>query len=740
MSNHDKTRENLKWELEAAYLLISDLEEREADLKREVESLRNREAYFQAITRNASDMVFVLDRQGKIAYSSQAVERFLGYRPEELEGKTAHEIISPEDIERSMRDFARAVRTEAELIPNSFRIVHKDGSERVLEGVGANRLNDPAVNGFVINVRDVTGRKLAEAALRESEERNWILSSLSSEGICISRDHLIVDANDTFVSMAGFYSLSEIIGKNLLHMVAPDPAKSAFLTDIQRGMEGTYEINFLRRDESVFPAEFNVRNIIYQGEYARVTSVRDITERKRAEEALRHSEERYRSLFENSGTAMLIAEDNTILSLVNSEFEKLSGYTREEIEGKIPFTQVVSQKDLQRMIGYHKSRRSEINVAPSEYEFRFVDRDGNEKDVLVKIAIMPGTKQSTAALLDISALKKAEQRIRESLEFNKTVFAASPIGIVIFHSSGPCVSVNNAVAEIIGGNTKQVLTQNFRELASWKESGMLEAAERALATGQVLSLETRLDSSFGKSCWVDCRFAPFYHEGELHLLLLLADINDRIQAEKALKVSERRLADIIDFLPDATLVIDKDGILIAWNKAMEELAGIKAASMLGKGNYEYALPVHNERRPILVDLVLHPDPEAEKNYQVLERKGEVLTAEGYVANLGKYLSSTAAPLRDSEGNIVGAIQSTRDITDEKRALHELAMAEEKYRSIFENSMLGIFQTTPWGKVISCNTAYARIAGYDSPRELMSSISDIAQIFVDPEVRRDYLQA
>lgn|GEM_PF-3233265 len=547
MSNHDKTRENLKWELEAAYLLISDLEEREADLKREVESLRNREAYFQAITRNASDMVFVLDRQGKIAYSSQAVERFLGYRPEELEGKTAHEIISPEDIERSMRDFARAVRTEAELIPNSFRIVHKDGSERVLEGVGANRLNDPAVNGFVINVRDVTGRKLAEAALRESEERNWILSSLSSEGICISRDHLIVDANDTFVSMAGFYSLSEIIGKNLLHMVAPDPAKSAFLTDIQRGMEGTYEINFLRRDESVFPAEFNVRNIIYQGEYARVTSVRDITERKRAEEALRHSEERYRSLFENSGTAMLIAEDNTILSLVNSEFEKLSGYTREEIEGKIPFTQVVSQKDLQRMIGYHKSRRSEINVAPSEYEFRFVDRDGNEKDVLVKIAIMPGTKQSTAALLDISALKKAEQRIRESLEFNKTVFAASPIGIVIFHSSGPCVSVNNAVAEIIGGNTKQVLTQNFRELASWKESGMLEAAERALATGQVLSLETRLDSSFGKSCWVDCRFAPFYHEGELHLLLLLADINDRIQAEKALKESERRLADIYRF-------------------------------------------------------------------------------------------------------------------------------------------------------------------------------------------------
>jgi PAS domain S-box-containing protein len=740
LNNREKTRELLLNELDAAHRRLEELEKRSALQLEELESLRNRESYFQSVTHHSSDIIFVVDGRGKISYANEAVERFLGYRPEEMIGRNAVKFIHPEDIGRALRDFASSKKTPGMVKQNTFRVLHGDGPHRVLEGVGANLLDDPIVRGFVMNVRDVTERKQMETALRDSEERSWILSSLSFEGICISRDHLIVDANDTFIFMTGHYSLSEIAGKNLLDMVAPDSRYASFLTDLTGGLEGSYEVNFLRNNGSAFPAEFNVRNIIYQGENARFTSVRDITERKRAGEALRESEERYRSLFENSGSAMLIVENNAIVSLVNTEFEKLSGYSREEIEGKVPFTQFVSPKDLQRMVGYHEARKSQTGDAPSEYEFRLVDREGNEKDVLVKIGMMPGTRQTIAALLDISALKKAQQRIRESLEFNKTVFAVSPVGIVIFHSSGPCVSVNNAVAEIIGGRTEQVLQQNFRQLESWRESGMLEAAERALATGQVQFLETHLTSTFGGSCWVDCRFAPFHHEGELHLLLLMADINDRILAEKALKESERRLADIIDFLPDATLVIDRKGVVIAWNRAMEELTGIDSSSMLGKGNYEHAIPVYRERRPILVDLVMHPDPGIEKTYYILERKGEALNAEGYVPSLGKFLSSTAAPLRDSEGRLVGAIQSTRDITEERRALDELAMAEEKYRGIFENSVLGIFQTTPGGRIINCNMAYARIGGYDSPEELMSSVSDTTRLYVEPEAREEFLRS
>ena len=87
------------------------------------------------------------------------------------------------------------------------------------------------------------------------------------------------------------------------------------------------------------------------------------------------------------------------------------------------------------------------------------------------------------------------------------------------------------------------------------------------------------------------------------------DVTDRKRAELALQESEQKLANIIDFLPDATLVIDKEGQVIAWNRAMEEMTGIKAEDMVGQGNYEYALPFYGKRRPILIDLVLQPREE-----------------------------------------------------------------------------------------------------------------------------------
>jgi len=87
---------------------------------------------------------------------------------------------------------------------------------------------------------------------------------------------------------------------------------------------------------------------------------------------------------------------------------------------------------------------------------------------------------------------------------------------------------------------------------------------------------------------------------------LQSQIFERLAAEDALKDSERRLGDIIDFLPDATFVINRDGIVIAWNRAIEKMTGVKAADILGRGNYDYALPFHGERRPMLIDLVLNP--------------------------------------------------------------------------------------------------------------------------------------
>jgi signal transduction histidine kinase/CheY-like chemotaxis protein len=139
------------------------------------------------------------------------------------------------------------------------------------------------------------------------------------------------------------------------------------------------------------------------------------------------------------------------------------------------------------------------------------------------------------------------------------------------------------------------------------------------------------------------------------------------------------MSDIINFLPDATFVIDWEGKVLAWNREMESMTGIPAQDMLGKGDYEYAIPFYGERRPILIDLVLQVFPDIEKTYPHIRRSGDVMRAENHYPDLrGRetWLIGKASVLRNLQGDIVGAIESVRDITDRKMGEIELKKAKE----------------------------------------------------------------
>ncbi|KYK26695.1 MAG: hypothetical protein AYK23_02700 [Candidatus Proteinoplasmatales archaeon SG8-5] len=145
-----------------------------------------------------------------------------------------------------------------------------------------------------------------------------------------------------------------------------------------------------------------------------------------------------------------------------------------------------------------------------------------------------------------------------------------------------------------------------------------------------------------------------------------------------IRESERRLADIINFLPDPTFVIDSEGKVIAWNKAMEELTSLKSKDILGKGDYEYALPFYGERRPMIVNLAMEPDRVIELKYEKVERHGDTLFAETFAPKLqeeGRYVWAAASSLHNSKGAIVGSIEIIRDITDRKHV--EQALMSEK---------------------------------------------------------------
>jgi len=143
---------------------------------------------------------------------------------------------------------------------------------------------------------------------------------------------------------------------------------------------------------------------------------KEITERKQAEKALVESEEKYRTIFENTGTATLIIEEDTIISMVNTQFEKLSGYSKEEIENKIKWVDFVIPEDLRMMEKYHRERRKAGEKAPTEYEFCLIDKKGNIKNIFLKVGIIPGSKKSIASLIDITENKKSEERLKKSMD------------------------------------------------------------------------------------------------------------------------------------------------------------------------------------------------------------------------------------------------------------------------------------------------------------------------------------
>jgi len=167
---------------------------------------------------------------------------------------------------------------------------------------------------------------------------------------------------------------------------------------------------------------------------------------------------------------------------------------------------------------------------------------------------------------------------------------------------------------------------------------------------------------------------------------LETEISEREQAQAALHQSERKLADIISFLPDATLVIDEESRVIAWNQATENMTGVPASEMIGKGDYEYARPFYGERRPILIDLVMDPEQDVRDRYAVFTREGTTVAGEAYVQSFAGgpvYLYAIATALYDAQGNIVGAIESIRDITERKHTEEQLQRYRERLEDLVE---------------------------------------------------------
>lgn len=201
---------------------------------------------------------------------------------------------------------------------------------------------------------------------------------------------------------------------------------------------------------------------------------------------------------------------------------------------------------------------------------------------------------------------------------------------------------------------------------------------------------------------------------------------------------QHRLIDIVNFLPDATWAIDTTGTVIAWNRAVEELTGVKAESIIGKGNFEYAVPFYGLRHPILVDIALSPDPEQERLYKLFSRVGDTVEAEIFVPHFragGVHLWAKARRLLDAAGNVVGAIETIRDITEQKR-MQEVMIQTEKMVMV-GGLAAGMAHeiNNPLGAILQHAQNIERRVSADIP----ANVKAAAEVGVSLELVRAYLE-
>jgi PAS domain S-box-containing protein len=272
---------------------------------------------------------------------------------------------------------------------------------------------------------------------------------------------------------------------------------------------------------------------------------------------------------------------------------------------------------------------------------------------------------------------KTEVLRQEGEKKYRALVEKMPAALYSFSTEKGGFYVCGKVEEMLGYKPSYLMENPF----VWQNSihpddiGKVKAAIANFQAGRHFEVEYRIKDRQGDWHWFYDRSIG-REMGERGDIVegLAIDVTEQKRVQKALADSEQRLANIIDFLPDPTWAIDNKSRVIAWNRAIERLTGIKKSDILGKGNYAYAVPFWGKRRPVLIDFVINRDEKWEKEYlSIKEHDGILIESESYhphLGNKGCYLSAMAGRLFNAKGDVVGAIESVRDISAAKRSEKE----------------------------------------------------------------------
>jgi len=403
---------------------------------------------------------------------------------------------------------------------------------------------------------------------------------------------------------------------------------------------------------------------------------------KRMKETLRESEKRYRRFFAASRDCVYITSaDGQWIDCSDTAVDLFGCSSRDEL-----FLFPIASLYADPTIRLAFLNLIEMQGYVEEYPVVLRRKDGTLFDALVTAGCRrdadDAEREFYGTIRDVTRFTRVREELRRVGHIQSLILDNSLIGVG-FVRNGRIEWVNRRLPEMFGQTIGDVQGASTRIFFASDESFEVKGRE--------------IDSALRQGGWVEFDIVLKRADGTAFMsrtagkvldpanpddgsIWIFEDITTRKQAEDALKASERRLTDIIDFSPDATLAIDREGRVIIWNRAIEEMTGVTAAEMLGRAHYEYAIPFYGVCRPVLVDLVLRRDRKTEvEYYAAMDRRRDHLVGEFWVPCLkgsSAFLWAKAGPLYDHDGNIAGAIESIRDITNRKNDV-EIMQKREK---------------------------------------------------------------
>ncbi len=706
-----KTKEQLIKELDSLRKRIAELEVVEAEHKRIGQDLKLRDQILDKtvqVLESAVDPIFIHDAKGRFVYVNEVAARSHGYTKEEFLKMDLRKL----EVTESAKLFQTRVKKILEEGEAIFEVVHhhKDGSVLSFEmHTRTVELDGNLV--FFSAAHDITGRKRIEETLRESESRyKYLFEHSQVANALVGLDGKILDANEAAAQLYG-YEKSEIIGRELLEFVAQE-SLTKVAEAFARGLAGTHagpmEIEIATKRGArtfFFPGGYHM---LFEGgkEKGFLISAVDITEQKSAEKALRHSEERYRSIVETGGAGILIGDLSGNITFVNESFCKILGYSQEELEGR-SFADFLHPDDKAMVL----EKFAEGLASPEagyQLEFRAIHKDG--RVVWIYPSVSPvfyenALTSGMAIVFDITERKKLEEVVQKSEERYRTILDEMDDAYFELDLAGNFTFVNDANCRQLGYSQEELIGMNYRTVIPSEDvENVYKTFNQVYREGQPVRAFTfktvRKDGSIGQG---ELAIFPLRNEkGEITGFRGVGrDIAARMQMIEDLRRSEERYRTVLDEMEEAYYEVDLAGNFTFFNEALVGKSGLSREELMGMGYKAYTPAKHMES--------------VYKAFNQVYKTGKPLKGISMRSTRsdGTLICSedTVLPLKNEAGEIIGFRGVSHDVTERLQMMEALRQSEERYRTMLDEMEEAYYEVDLDGNFTFFSDALCRQLGY-----------------------------